>query len=71
MTAQDLNEAIENLEQRIAGASCAERLKLQPEFSKILARMKIEGQTVPKRLRRLDAALCEEAVEAQFDNMPV
>jgi len=71
MTAQDLNKAVEVLEQKLDGANCATRLRLQPELSHILARMKAEGRRVPLHLRHLDAALCEEAVEARFDNMPV
>lgn len=69
--AQDLKKTAESLEQRIAGENCAGRLKLQSELSQLMARMQAQGQVVPVRLRRLDATLCDEAVEAQFDNMPV
>lgn len=71
MTTQDLLSAAEKLEHRIAAADEAERLALQPEFSKVLERLEAEGQQVPAHLRRLDAALIDEAVEARFDNMPV
>ncbi|AAV94335.1 hypothetical protein SPO1031 [Ruegeria pomeroyi DSS-3] len=71
MTAQDLYRAAERLERRVEGASLNTRLELQPEFSKIMDRMRQQGLKVPARLRQLDAALCEDAVEAQFDNMPV
>ncbi|MFT7594710.1 MAG: hypothetical protein ACI8R4_002034 [Paracoccaceae bacterium] len=71
MTAQDLYKSVESLEQKIAAANCEGRLKLQPEFSQFLARMQAQGQNVPARLLRLDAALCQEVVEARFDNMPV
>lgn len=71
MTTQDLMTAAEQLERKISGANLAQRLELQPQFSKVLERLQAEGQQVPLRLRRLDAALCDEAVEARFDNMPV
>lgn len=71
MIAQDLFFEAERLESRISGADQDQRLALQPQFSAVLARLKNQGMAVPQRLQRLDAALAEEAIEAQFDNMPV
>ncbi len=71
MTVQDLYTEAEQLEQRLRGACLNTRLALQPSVSRVIDRMKAQGVQVPPRLRRLDAALCEDAVEAQFDNMPV
>ncbi len=71
MTAQDLYSQAEMLEQKLQGACLDTRLALQPSFSKVVDTMRVKGLRVPSRLRRLDMALCEDAIEARFDNMPV
>jgi len=71
MTEHDLISQAETLERRISAAEPDQRLALQPQFSKVLARLQSRGCPVPQRLRKLDNALTEEAVEARFDNMPV
>lgn len=71
MTEQELFATAEGLERRIVAAGTGERLRLQPQFSAVLQRIQGAGLQVPQRLRRLDAALCDEAVEARFDNMPI
>ena len=49
----------------------AHRHRLQPEYHAILKQMAAEGVPVPPRLQDLDMRLIDEAVEAQFDNMPI
>lgn len=71
MTAQDLYTEAKKLEQKLDGASLDMRLELQPSVSKVLDKMRARGVQIPSRLRRLDAALAEDALEARFDNMPV
>jgi hypothetical protein len=71
MTIDELKLKAEHLEQRISCAKADTRIALQPQFSSVLKRLTSEGARVPARLRRLDAALVDEAVEAKFDNMPV
>lgn len=71
MTAQDLYIEAEQLEQKLDGAGLETRLALQPSVSKVLDQMRAQGVQIPSRLRRLDAALCEDALEARFDNMPI
>lgn len=71
MINQDLIKVAEHLEQKIAGASGAGRLALQPEFSQVLDRLRSAGVKVPTRLRQLDDRLSDEVVEDRFDNMPV
>lgn len=71
MIEQKLFSEAEQLETRISAADLTQRLALQPQFSEVLARLKDRGVQVPQRLRRLDAALNDEVLEAQFDNMPV
>ena len=71
MAAQDLLKAAEALEARIEAADPLARLALQPEFQQALQRIRVNGEKVPFRLRRLEARLCDEVDEARFDNMPV
>ncbi|AXT26737.1 hypothetical protein D1823_09155 [Ruegeria sp. AD91A] len=71
MTTKSLYSEAEQLEQKLRNASLDTRLALQPSVSKVIDRMRQEGMQVPSRLRRLDAALCEDAIEALFDNLPV
>ena len=59
------------LEGRIGRAGPGARLDLQPEFSRVLESLSRDGVTVPRRLKQLEAALVDEAIEARFDNMPV
>ena len=71
MATKNLGLIAEILELEIARADAAERIRLQPELSRVIARLKAEGQRVPLRLCHLNATLVDEAVEARFDNMPV
>lgn len=71
MSAVNLYSEAEQLEKKLNGASLDTRLALQPSVTKVVERMRQQGMHVPSRLRRLDAALCEDAMEAQFDNLPV
>ncbi|WP_171100194.1 MULTISPECIES: hypothetical protein [unclassified Ruegeria] len=71
MNEHDLYSEAEQLEHKLEGACLDTRLELQPSVSRVLDRMRAQGMHIPSRLRRLDAALCEDAVEARFDNMPV
>lgn len=71
MNTSDLFRTAEQLEQKIAAASAVQRLELQPAFSRALQKIQDQGEQVPLRMRRLDASLSDEAVEARFDNMPI
>ncbi|OED49990.1 hypothetical protein [Leisingera sp. S232] len=71
MTREDLLSTVESLETRIHKETGAARLAMRPEFIRLLDYMRKTGAEVPGRLRRLEAALCEEAVEDMFDNVPV
>ncbi|MBY6065913.1 hypothetical protein KUW17_04125 [Leisingera aquaemixtae] len=71
MTQEDLLHTVENLESRIRKETGSARLAMRPEFIRLLDYMRRNGAEVPGRLRRLEATLCEEAVEEMFDNVPV
>lgn len=55
----------------IREASSEMRLKLQPQFGRVLQELELAGTSVPARLRNLHEQLLEEAIEAQFDNLPI
>ena len=71
MSDHDLLQQAENIEARLDGANQSLRLELQPALSKVIENLRANGAKVPARLKRLDAALCDEAIEARFDNMPI
>ncbi|MEO9778785.1 MAG: hypothetical protein ABJH07_06595 [Sedimentitalea sp.] len=71
MNIDELKLRAENLEEQISCAKAEMRIALQPQFSSVLGKIAAEGAQVPGRMRRLDAVLVEEAIEARFDNMPV
>ncbi|MFQ6547980.1 hypothetical protein AADZ90_008470 [Aestuariibius sp. 2305UL40-4] len=48
-----------------------DRLDLQPKLHQVILEMDRRRVAVPKRARRMEAALKDEAVEAMFDNVPV
>ncbi|WP_170404411.1 hypothetical protein [Ruegeria arenilitoris] len=71
MSSINLYSEAEQLEEKLNGACLDTRLALQPSVTKVIERMRQEGMHIPSRLRQLDAALCEDAMEARFDNLPV
>jgi len=71
MARQDLLKVASELERKINQADSARRLALQPEFTRVLQQLTARGQEVAPHMRQLNTVLCDEAVEAWFDNMPV
>lgn len=71
METTELLKIAEQLEQKIAVANLADRRSVQPEFNRVLSRLRTRGAQVPTRLLRLDRALGEEAIEDFYDNFPV
>ena len=71
MTKHELLTTSETLEAHIAKASLATRIAMQPQLQTILNRLEADGIVVPGRLKRLNATLIDEAIEARFDNMPI
>lgn len=71
MTKHELMATSETLEAHIAKASRASRIALQPQLQSILNRLEQDGIAVPTRLRNLNSALIDEAIEDRFDNMPI
>lgn len=68
---QEWTRTAEDLVKRIARANDAGRIALQPQLAEVLRRMEVDGEPIPARLRNLDEELTSEAIEAQFDNVPL
>ena len=71
MTTSVWTERAETLEAEIQRASATARISLQPRLQKVLTHLEADGVRVPRRLKKLNADLIDEVVEARFDNMPV
>jgi hypothetical protein len=67
----ELLHVAESLEIKIIAADPPDQLVFQPEFNRVLNRIRAAGLPVPHRLRRLDALLMDELLERSFDNVPV
>ncbi|PIE12215.1 MAG: hypothetical protein CSA70_10800 [Rhodobacterales bacterium] len=71
MTEQEFLKALDELEDRIEAVPSDKHHVFQAELHGLIERMRNAGVAIPDRVRRMDAALTEDAIEAQFDNMPV
>ncbi len=71
MTTAELTAHAKSLEAEIFQSSGSKRIALQPKLQKVLNQCDAGGVSVPRRLRKLNSELLDEAIEAQFDNMPV
>ena len=71
MTPTPVSARADDIVAEIARASGAKRLQLQPKLARFLSSMERDGIAVPKRLKKLNADLIDEVVEARFDNMPI
>ncbi len=47
------------------------RYHLQPRLEEVIRNIQVRGEAVPAEARQLHKKLVDEAIEAQFDNMPV
>ncbi|VVT24619.1 conserved hypothetical protein [Roseovarius sp. EC-HK134] len=62
---------LDRLEHQIGQANPNIRHKLEPQLRRMIARLHDEGIAVPDQTKSLHEMLLCEAIEAQFDNMPV
>lgn len=67
----ELSRELESLHALILKTPVPERCALQPALDDLIARMERAGIKVPVAIRSLNDELCDEAIEAQFENMPV
>lgn len=71
MSELNLFEHADALSQKFDHADEEARLAMQPQLSRLINQFEAEGTTIPRKLRYMNAVLVEEAIEAQFDNLPV
>lgn len=60
-----------DLRDRILSAEADTRHKFQPQLSALMERCANADIAIPTDIRSLNDDLLEDAIEAQFDNMPV
>lgn len=66
-----LSMEMKQLHRQILDLGSAERYRLQPRLAGMLGQMRQAGVRIPPEMTRLNDELLDEAIEAQFDNMPV
>jgi hypothetical protein len=66
-----LSQEIKQLHRQILDLDECERYRLQPRLAGLLGQMRHAGESVPADMQRLNETLLDEAIEAQFENMPV
>ena len=64
-------DQLADIMRRIETADARARYRFQPQLRAVLKKMEEGGQVVPRRAHDLHQDLLCEAIEAQFDNLPV
>ena len=67
----DLMRDMDTLHQEIMAVAAGQRLSFQPQLSQLVDAADAAGVEVSVPVRTLCEELESEAIEAQFDNMPV
>lgn len=67
----NLEAELDRLQSLIGAAALDTRYKHEPQLRRVILGLRGEGRTVPARIKALHETLLSEAIEAEFDNMPV
>lgn len=67
----NLDAEFDRLQTLIGAATPETRYKHEPQVRRVIARLHERGEAVPARIKRLHEILLSEAIEAEFDNMPI
>ena len=67
----DLNDQLAKLKEEILNGDPETRHRFEPQMAELIEDMENQGGSVPCDIRCLHEELVNEAIEAQFDNMPV
>lgn len=67
----NLNSRLDLLIRKIKQESPSARFRLQPQLDRLIHEIEAQGCRVKRDTRMLNEELQNEAIEAQFDNMPV
>lgn len=62
---------LDRLQRQIAQAPSDNRYEFEPQLRKTIEDLRRDGGHVPEHIRRLHQTLLCDAIEAQFDNLPV
>lgn len=61
----------DRLHRQIGEAAAETRHEFEPQLRRLIDRLRHDNERVPERMKRLHEALLCEAIEAQFENLPV
>jgi len=61
----------DRLHRQIGDAPAETRHEFEPQLRRLIESLRHNDQIVPDRMKRLHETLLCEAIEAQFENMPV
>ena len=67
----NLDAELDRLQTLISAAAPETRYRHEPQVRRVIARLNDRGEVVPARIKHLHQVLLSEAIEAEFDNMPV
>ncbi len=68
---KNLDVRLDLLIHKIKQESPSARFRLQPQLGSLITKIEAQGSRVQRRTKLLNEELLNEAIEAQFDNMPV
>lgn len=71
MTETTLKERLADLDNQVNRATSAKRAALMAKLEALASDFEAAGLSAPQRLRDLETFLEDDAVEDQFDNMPL
>lgn len=66
-----LRDEVDRLQLAIGQADPITRYKHEPDLRHAMDRLRANDVAVPEQVKRLHQILLSEAIEAEFDNMPV
>ena len=67
----NLDTRLDLLIEKIKRTSPSARFRLQPQLHRLIIELEAGGARVKRDTRQLNEELQNEAIEAQFDNVPV
>lgn len=67
----DLKAEIDTIQSLVDQADPDTRFRHEPELRHMIERLRANDVAVPADVKRLHQILLSEAIEAQFDNLPV
>ncbi|MEQ9259867.1 MAG: hypothetical protein RIG84_12315 [Roseovarius sp.] len=67
----EISRKLQELHDAILSADAEARRSLQPELAEMIADCEAKGAHVPAQIHELNEDLLADAMEAQFDNIPL